>query len=93
MSRRHSDLFEAEGGLFPEEQCGFRPQRTTTGMTFVVSRLQEPRQAKEVPLHMCFVDLHKANDCVDGAHLWDALALYGIPAPMIAVIRQLHDDM
>ena len=27
-------------GLLPEEQCGFRPDRSTTDMMFLVRRLQ-----------------------------------------------------
>ena len=32
--------FCAEAGILPEEQCGFRPQRSTTDTMFVVRRLQ-----------------------------------------------------
>ena len=32
--------FCKEAGILPEEQCGFRPQRSTTDMMFVVRRLQ-----------------------------------------------------
>ena len=40
VTRRLSAYFEAKG-LLPEEQCGFRPNRSTTDMRFVVRRLQE----------------------------------------------------
>ena len=33
--------FGEEAGILPEEQCGFRPQRSATDMMFVVRRLQE----------------------------------------------------
>ena len=48
----------------PEEQCGFRPARSTIDMLFVVRRLQELGRQRKVPLYMCFVDLQKAHDSV-----------------------------
>ena len=49
LHNRVSDYCEREG-ILPEEQCGFRPQRSTVGMTFVVRRLQEPARKKGTPL-------------------------------------------
>ena len=45
VARRLNAYCEAKG-LLPEEQCGFRPNRSTTDMMCVVRRLQEtgPRQ-------------------------------------------------
>ena len=40
VARRLSAYCEAKG-LLPEEQCGFRPDRSTTNMMFMVRRLQE----------------------------------------------------
>ena len=42
VARRLGAYCEANG-LLPEEQCRFRPGRSTTDMTFVVPRLQEIR--------------------------------------------------
>ena len=58
VARRLSAYCEAKG-LLPEEQCGFRPDRSTTDMMFVVCRLQEVGRKAGVSLHMCFVDLQK----------------------------------
>ena len=49
-------------GLLPEEQCGFRADRSTTDMMFVVHRLQEIGRKAGVSLFMCFIDLQKAHD-------------------------------
>ena len=92
VARRLSAYCEAKG-LLPEEQCGFRPDRSTTDMMFVVRRLQEVGRKAGVSLHMCFVDLQKAYDTVDRTLLWQVLTRIGVPPQMIAVIRQFHDGM
>ena len=79
--------------LLPEEQCGFRPHRSTTDMMFAVRRLQElGRKAREL-LFLCFIDLQKAYDSVDRTLLWQVLARFGTPPQMIEVARQFHDGM
>ena len=69
VARRLSAYCEAKG-LLPEEQCGFRPNRSTTDMMFVVRRLQEIGRKAGVSLFMCFIDLQKAYDTVDRTLLW-----------------------
>ena len=64
VTRRLSAYCEAKG-LLPEEQCGFRTNRSTTDMMFVVRRLQEIGRKAGVSLFMCFIDLQKAYDTVD----------------------------
>ena len=88
VARRLSAYCEAKG-LSPEEQSG----RSTTDMMFVVRRLQEVGRKAGVSLHMCFVDLQKAYDTVDRTLLWQVLTRIGVPPQMIAVIRQLRDEM
>ena len=56
--------------LLSEEQCGFRPDRSTTDMMFVVRRLQEIGRKAGVYLFMCFIDLPEAYDTVDRTLLW-----------------------
>ncbi|CAB1118615.1 unnamed protein product [Ectocarpus sp. CCAP 1310/34] len=51
--------------ILPEEQCGFRPGRSTVDMLFVVRRLQELGRRTKMPIYMCFADLNKAYDSVD----------------------------
>lgn len=82
-----------ENHLLPEEQHGFRPQRSTVDMLFVMRRLQELGRKVGTPIFLCFVDLQKAYDSVDRTLLWDVLARFGVPEKMIAVIRQFHDGM
>ena len=92
VAKRLSDYCEAKG-LLPEEQCGFRPRRSTLDMMFAVRRLQELGRKARVPLCLCFIDLQKAYDSVDRSLLWQILARYGVPRRMIAVIRQFHEGM
>ena len=92
VSRRLSAYCEAKG-LIPEEQCRFRPDRSTTDMMFVVCRLQEIGRKAGVSLFMRFIDLQKAYDTVDRTLLWQVLTCIGVPPQMIAVIRQFHDRM
>ena len=92
IARRLSEYFERVG-ILPEEQSGFRPNRSTTDMVFVVRRLQELAQKKRNPLYACFIGLTKAYDSVDRTLLWIVLARFGVPQNMITVIRQFHDGV
>ena len=47
-----SDYCERES-ILPEEQCGFRPQRSTVDTMFVVRRLQGLGRKKDTLLHLC----------------------------------------
>ena len=91
VARRLSAYCEAKGLLPEEEQCGFRPDRSTMDMMFVVRRLQEVGRRAGVSLYMCFIELQKAYDTGDRTLLWQVLIRIGVPSQMIAVIRQFHD--
>ena len=82
-----------EAGFLPEEQCGFRPQRSTLGMMFVVRRLQELGRTSNPSLDIYFIDLAKAYDSVDCVLLWEVLARLGVPPRRIKIIRMFHDGM
>ena len=90
VARRLGDYCEAKG-LLLDEECGFRPDRSTTHMKFVVRRLQEIRRKAGVSLLMCLIDLQKMYNTVDLTLLWQVLTRIGVPPQIIAVIRQLHD--
>ena len=59
IARRLSEYCERVGVL-PEEQSGFRPNRSTTDMMLVICRLQELARKKRISLYVCFIDLTKA---------------------------------
>ena len=92
IARRLSEYCEPVG-ILPEEKNGFRPNRSTTDMMFVIGRLQELARKKRIPLYVCFIDLTKAYDSVDRTLSWTVLARFGVPQKMISVIRQFHDGM
>ena len=46
--------------VLPESQCGFRANRGTTDMIFVLRQIQEKCREQNMALHAAFVDLTKA---------------------------------
>ena len=44
------------------------------------------------PVHLCFVDLTKAYDSVDGTALAAVLRSYGVPHQLVDIIQELHTD-
>ena len=84
IAGRLSDYCERENN-FTEEQCGFRPQRSTVDMTFDDCR--NWRRKKDTPLYLYFIDLTKAYDSVGRTFLWDVLARLGVAPRMLAIIR------
>ena len=92
IARRLSEYCERVR-ILPEEQSGFRPNRSTTGMMFVIRRSQELARKKRIPLYVCFNDLTKAYDSVDRTLLWTVLARFGVPQVTISAVHQFHDGM
>ena len=92
IARRLSEYCERVR-ILPGEQSGFRPNRSTTDMMFVIRRLQELARKKRIPLYVCFIDLTKAYDSIGRTLLWTVLARFGVPHNMISVIREFHDGM
>ncbi|KAI3363429.1 hypothetical protein L3Q82_011573, partial [Scortum barcoo] len=43
------------------------------------------------PVHMCFVDLEKAFDCVPCGILWGVLHDYGVRGPLLRAVQSLYD--
>ena len=85
VATRLSAYCEANG-LLSEEQCGFRPYRSTMDMMFVVRRLQKIWRKARVLLFMCFIDIQKAYDTVDRTLLGQVLFRIWVSSQMIAVI-------
>ena len=92
IARRLSEYRERVG-ILPEEQSGFRPNRSTADVMLVICRLQELARKKKIPPYVGFIDLTKAYDSVDRTLLWTVLARFGVQQNMTSVIRQFHDGM
>ena len=92
VANRLGDFCE-EAGILPEEQCGFRYQRSTTDLMFVVHRLQELGRTSNTPLAIFFINLPEAYDAVDRVLLWEVLARLRVLARMMKAIHILHDGM
>ena len=54
----------------PESQCGFRANRGTTDMVFVLRQIQEKCREQNMGLVVAFIDLTKAFDTVSREGLW-----------------------
>ena len=92
VARGLSAYCEAKG-LLLEEQWGFRPNRSTTDMRFVVRRMQKVGRKAGVSLFMYFIELQKAYGTVDRTLLWQVLTRIVVPPQMLAVVQQFHDGM
>ena len=79
--------------LLPETQCGFRSDRSTVDMVFVIRQLFEKCREQHQPLYVAFIDLSKAFDSVDRSMLWTVLKKCGCPPKFINILRQFHEGM
>ena len=96
IAGRLSDYYCEREDVLPEEQCGFRPQRSTVDMMFAVGRLQERARKKDTPLYVCCIHvptLPKHMTPSTEPFCGMSLLGFGVPPRMLAVIRQLHESM
>ena len=63
----------------PESQCGFRSNRGTVDMVFVLRHIQKKCREQNMGLYAAFVDLTKAFDTISRDGLWKILARLGCP--------------
>ena len=79
--------------VYPESQCGFRVQRSTTDMIFTLRQLQEKCLEQKQPLFIVSVDLIKAFDLVSRKGLFHLLEKIGCPQKLLKVVMSFHEDM
>ncbi|KAK3548817.1 hypothetical protein QTP70_020700, partial [Hemibagrus guttatus] len=75
-----------------EEQCSFRPGRGTLHQLYTLHRVLEGSWEFAQPVHMCFVDLEKAFECVPCGILWEVLWEYGVRGPLLRAVRSLYNQ-
>ncbi|KAK3516029.1 hypothetical protein QTP70_001869 [Hemibagrus guttatus] len=75
-----------------EEQCGFRPSRGKLDQLYTLHRVLEGLWEFAQPVHMCFVDLEKAFECVPRGILWEVLWEYGVRGPLLRAVRSLYNQ-
>lgn len=76
----------------PKEQAGFVRNKGTREQIQNVRQLVEKCREYNVPLVMGFLDYSKAFDCVRWKMLWQIMEEMGVPAHLIALIRNLYAD-
>ncbi|BHF81200.1 hypothetical protein SprV_0702433000 [Sparganum proliferum] len=68
-------------------QAGFRAGRGCADQIFTLRRILEFRHSYQQPTAVCFVDFAAAFDSVHRESLWRIMALDGVPAKIIAMIK------
>ena len=76
----------------PETQCGFRANRSTSDMVFILRQLQEKCHEQNKGLYVSFVDLTRVFDTVSRKGLWLIMERLGCPPKFLGMIIQLHED-
>ena len=78
--------------ILPESQCGFRANRGTTDMVFLLRQLQEKCREQTMGLYVTFKDLTKAFDTVSRTRLWLILERLGCPPKFQQMVIMLHEN-
>ena len=79
--------------VYPEAQCGFRPERSTVDMIFATRQIQEKCREQQMPLYIAFIDLTKAFDLVSREGLFKVLKKIGCPEKLLSIIISFHKNM
>ena len=90
LNRLHNEVLES---IIPEEQCGFRSERSTIDLIFAARQIQEKCRERCQPLYALFVDISKAFDTVDRQALWKVLGKFGCPSKFTNLIKCFHEGM
>ena len=75
---------------FSEEQCGFRSGRSCIDSIHCIRQVIEKNRAKNIDIHITFVNLEKAYDNVPRCKVWNAMKGMGIKDKWIEVTKALY---
>ena len=78
--------------VYPDSQCGFRSQCSTTDTIFSVRQLQEKCRKQNVPLYTAFIDLTKAFDLVSTEGLFAILSKIGCLSSVFNIMKSFHTN-
>ena len=85
-------LFYLQILLIPEEQQGFRRNRSTIDAIYIVRQIVEKALEFNKPAFLCFVDLTKAFDQVRLEDVLSILQKRNVDARIIAAVRTLNTN-
>ncbi|GJS41363.1 retrovirus-related pol polyprotein LINE-1 [Tanacetum coccineum] len=74
-----------------ENQFGFMPGRSTTEAIHLLRSLMEKYRERQRDLHMAFLDLEKAYDCIPRELVWRTLIDKGAPRRYLRVLRDMYE--
>ena len=77
--------------VYPESQCGFQANRSTTDKVFSLRHFQEKCREQQQPLFVAFIDLTKAFDLVSRDGLFKILPKIGCSPRRLNIIRSFHE--
>ena len=80
-------LKEYSEEILGEYQCGLRPQRGTTDQIFVVRQILGTFYARDIDLHILFIDFKKAFDSIYQKKLLGSLVNFGIPKKIERLVK------
>ncbi|BHF83864.1 hypothetical protein SprV_0902701200 [Sparganum proliferum] len=87
LLRRFQTVCDSRTG---PNQAGFRAGRGCADQIFTLRRILEFRHSYQQPTAVCFVDFAAAFDSVHRESLWRIMALDGVPAKIIAMIKAYY---
>jgi hypothetical protein len=88
----HNRISPIQDVCLRREQAGFRRGRSCVDHVNTLRVIIEQYSEFQSPLNLLFVDFKSAFDKVDRSMMWQILLLYGVPAPIIELIKHLYTD-
>ena len=83
---------EIEESKLDDDQCGFRPGRSTTNQIFTLRQIFEKSWEFAKEVFACFVELEKTFHRVPQGKLWRVLQEYGIDGHLLMAIKSFYSQ-